>query len=218
MEEHKIDEALEKLWLLKEEAPSKEFFTTSGCIKEASLLKKMEKQGLINLKKNLVKLTPEGESKAKNIVRRHRLAERLFADIIDLEQAQVEGQACHYEHLLSEESADSICILLGHPRTCPHGKPIPPGECCLKGIKEVRPLVIPVSLLREGERAKIAYIGTRDESRLTRLISLGIIPGNEITLLQKKPSFVVKIDQTKLALDEKIAGEIFVRRKTKNSE
>lgn len=215
MEEHKIDEALEMLWLWKEEFPLKEFFVTSGCIKEASLLRKMEKQGLINLKKNLVKLTAEGESKAKNIVRRHRLAERLFADIIDLEQAQVEGQACHYEHILSEESADSICILLGHPRTCPHGKPIPPGECCLKGLKEIRPLVIPVSLLREKEKAKIAYIGTRDEARLTRLISLGIIPGNEITLIQKKPSFVVKIDQTKLALDEKIAGEIFVRRKAK---
>lgn len=215
MDEHKIDEALEALWMLKEAAPNQDFFPVTGCFRETSLLKKMEKERLITWDKNQVGLTDKGKEKAKSIVRRHRLAERLFADILDLEQTQVEGQACHYEHILSEESADSICILLGHPRTCPHGKPIPPGECCLKGLKEIRPLVIPITLLRKGEKAKIAYIGTRNEARLTRLISLGIIPGNEITLLQDKPSFVVKMDETKLALDEKIAGEIFVRRETK---
>ncbi len=215
MEEHKIDEALEALWMLKETFPDEDFFPVSGCFKEASILKKMEKQGLIAWNKKKVGFTKEGEERAKNIVRRHRLAERLFNDVLDLEQDQIEGQACHYEHILSEKSADSICILLGHPRTCPHGKPIPPGECCLKGLKEVRPLVIPVTLLKKGEKAKIAYIGTRNEARLTRIISLGIIPGNEITLLQDKPSFIVKIDETRVALDEKIAVEIFVRREVK---
>ncbi len=215
MDEHKIDEALEFLWLLEESTPEENYFSTSSCVQETSLLKEMVKQGLIVRQRKKVSLTPEGRETAKNIVRRHRLAERLFADVLDLEQAQIEGQACHFEHLLSEESADSICILLGHPRTCPHGKPIPPGECCTEKVKEVRPLVIPLTILKPGEKASVAYIGTKDEARLTKLISLGIVPGNKITLLYDKPSFIAKIDETKLALDEKIAAEIFVRREIK---
>lgn len=79
----------------------------------------------------VVELTSRGRLRASNIIRRHRLAERLFMQTLRLEDpAQVEQQACKFEHILSPEATDSICSFLGHPKTCPHGSPIPPGPCC----------------------------------------------------------------------------------------
>ena len=78
-----------------------------------------------------VDFTPRGEQRAANVIRRHRLAERLFMETLHIEnEAEVEQQACKFEHILSFEATDKICTFLGHPKTCPHGSPIPPGCCC----------------------------------------------------------------------------------------
>jgi putative ABC transport system ATP-binding protein len=79
----------------------------------------------------IVELTSRGRQRAADIIRRHRLAERLFTDSLALEsESEIEQQACKFEHILSPEATDKICTFLGHPRTCPHGAPIPPGHCC----------------------------------------------------------------------------------------
>jgi putative ABC transport system ATP-binding protein len=72
----------------------------------------------------IVELTPRGHQRAADIIRRHRLAERLFTD------TEIEQQACKFEHILSPEATDKICTFLNHPLTCPHGAAIPPGPCC----------------------------------------------------------------------------------------
>jgi len=79
----------------------------------------------------VVEFTEIGRQRAADVIRRHRLAERLFTQALHLEdEAQVEQQACKFEHILSPEVTDSICSFLDHPRTCPHGSPIPAGACC----------------------------------------------------------------------------------------
>src|SRR6202451_3531255 len=79
----------------------------------------------------IVELTPRRRQRAADIVRRHRLAERLFTDSLAMDsETEIEQQACKFEHILSPEATDKICAFLGHPRTCPHGAPIPPGPCC----------------------------------------------------------------------------------------
>ncbi len=79
----------------------------------------------------IVALTTRGRQRAADIIRRHRLAERLFTDSLALDsETEIEQQACKFEHILSPEATDKICSFLGHPRTCPHGAPIPPGACC----------------------------------------------------------------------------------------
>jgi putative ABC transport system ATP-binding protein len=79
----------------------------------------------------IVEFTPRGRQRAADIVRRHRLAERLFTDSLAMDsETEIEQQACKFEHILSPEATDKICAFLGHPRTCPHGAPIPPGPCC----------------------------------------------------------------------------------------
>ncbi len=79
----------------------------------------------------IVELTPRGRELASSIIRRHRLAERLFTDSLAMSsEAEIEQQACKFEHILSPEATDRICTFLQHPKTCPHGSAIPPGPCC----------------------------------------------------------------------------------------
>jgi putative ABC transport system ATP-binding protein len=97
----------------------------------------------------LVELTPRGRKRAADIIRRHRLAERLFTDSLAMDsETEIEQQACKFEHILSPGATDKICSFLGHPRTCPHGAPIPPGPCC--GRRTTDPAV---AITRDSQRA-----------------------------------------------------------------
>jgi putative ABC transport system ATP-binding protein len=88
----------------------------------------------------IVALTVRGRQRAADIIRRHRLAERLFTDSLAMDsETEIEQQACKFEHILSSEATDKICTFLGHPRTCPHGSPIPPGPCCGRQAEPARP-------------------------------------------------------------------------------
>jgi len=221
MSEREIEELLEAIWVAEEEEDGArmEFLTSDEedeslptATKADSVFEEAVATGLIERHDGLITLTELGRKRAQNVVRRHRLAERLLNDVLDLESGEIESTACRFEHLLSEEAANSVCILLGHPTICPHGKPIPQGECCQRHLSDVRPLVIPASRLRPGETGRVAYIGTKDRRRLERLANLGILPGIEIQLLQRQPSFVVRVDETQWGLDSALMSEIYVRR------
>jgi DtxR family transcriptional regulator, Mn-dependent transcriptional regulator len=168
--------------------------------------------GLVRLDGAAVALTQEGERRASGVVRRHRLAERLFKDLLAVSENTMESQACEFEHILSPEATDSVCTLLGHPPTCPHGKPIPPGDCCSSFQKTVRPLVTGLASFELGTRARIVFIAPKFHDRMDRLAALGVVPGSELRLHQRAPSYVIEVGETTIALDPEIAGEIFVKR------
>ena len=84
----------------------------------------------------MIVFTEKGLRRAEDIIRRHRLAERLFTQTFHVhDEKEVAEQACKFEHILSPEATERICSFLGHPRTCPHGSPIPAGECCIAAAK-----------------------------------------------------------------------------------
>ena len=114
--------------------------------------------GFIDERNGHAELTESGFRRAKMMIRSARLAERLLVDVLRVRDDLVEPSACRFEHILSDEVADSICTLLGHPKTCPHGHPIPPGECCRLAKTEVQPKFRPLSSLRSGEEGTGAYI------------------------------------------------------------
>jgi putative ABC transport system ATP-binding protein len=81
----------------------------------------------------IVDFTAAGRQRAEDVIRRHRLAERLFTQTLKVQnEEEIEQQACKFEHILSPEVTEKICSFLGHPETCPHGSPIPRGDCCEK--------------------------------------------------------------------------------------
>ncbi|MBI4746096.1 MAG: metal-dependent transcriptional regulator [Deltaproteobacteria bacterium] len=133
----------------------------------------------------------------------------------EITQGTVPGlvrKKCEFEHILSPEVTESVCTFLGHPPTCPHGKPIPRGKCCEKFHKEMKPLVTPLNELQPGEEGRIVFIAPKNHTRLDRLSTMGIIPGSIVRLHQKRPSFVLEIGETTLALDGEIVKEIYVKR------
>lgn len=166
----------------------------------------------INLENGIILLTPDGDKIARDVTRRHRLAERLLVDVIDISGNESDEAACEFEHILSSDVTDAICTLLGHPRVCPHGSVIPPGPCCEKAEEKIESIVTSLLSLDVSEKARIAYIVTSEHPYLHKLLSIGIVPGAEIQLHQKSPSYVIKSGETQIALDSDVASQIYVRR------
>lgn len=173
--------------------------------------------GLLERVDGEVWLSERGAEAARELVRRNRLAEVLLHEVLEVRSEKVAVNACAWEHVLSSEVADTICTFLGHPRHCPHGNPIPPGPCCAKSSRTVAPLVQPLTTLRVGAEARITFIAPRVNRRLDRLAALGVVPGTNLVLKQRSPAYVIRADQTDIAIEEDVARDIFVREQTGNS-
>lgn len=207
---HFEDEALESIWEIREKKGEvllselvKDLGSELGS--EEDILA-MQDAALIIITDGKVALTEDGNCRAKDVTRRHLLAERLFADVLDL--VDYEEDACRFEHVISSEVEEAICTFLGHPPTCPHGRPIPRGQCCKLYKSKVRPLVQGLRDMEVGKNARVVFINA---PAMDRLASVGLVPGTVIRLQQKRPSYVIEIDETTMAIDEDIARGIFVK-------
>jgi DtxR family Mn-dependent transcriptional regulator len=213
-DKERIDEALELLWVLHEDSrPDISHFTANSDDADAgAVIETILHEGLASVQGSEIRLTDKGRRAARGLIRRQRLAERLFTDVFEMADDTVVNDACKMEHILSEELTESVCTFLGHPPTCPHGKPIPRGECCKKFKIDITPVVMRLREFEVGASGKITFIVPSDPSRISKLNSLGIAAGSVIKLVQKTPSIVLQIDETTVALDPEIAKEIYVRR------
>ena len=159
-----------------------------------------------------INLTENGANVARRLIRAHRLAERLFTDILEVGKESMELSACSLEHCLSPEALDTICTLLAHPKECPHGRQIPQGECCRRAEKKIEPVVVPLNKLKAGQTGRILYISSKHHSRIDRLTDLGVTPGEEVRVHQTFPAFVLKIRETDIAVDTDVLKDVYVRR------
>lgn len=211
-----VDEVLEFIWSQRELGSSS--VTQLMGIKEVAeeadtaTIERMMRDGLVTIAGDTITLTPAGERLAEAAIRRHRLAERLLTEVLAMDEENLEQNACSFEHTLSPEVTDSICTLLGHPPTCPHGLPIPRGACCKKAKDELKPIVQQLNVLEVGDTGRIIFIASNSHVRLDKLGSLGIVPGSTIRVHQKRPAFVIQLGETTLALDPEIIKEIYVRK------
>jgi energy-coupling factor transporter ATP-binding protein EcfA2 len=129
-ENQDFDEVLEHLWMRGETKGHMESHHFTA-VQWKKLITTMEQIGLVSVENGEEQFTPAGETRARDVIRRHRLAERLFMDVLSIrDEDEIESSACKFEHILSPEVTDRMCTLLGHPQACPHGSPIPRGECC----------------------------------------------------------------------------------------
>lgn len=209
------DEILEQLWYNKEENRSAQTARDLGIHGEPDELRSavaaLAASGFLRAEPT-IELLPPGTERARGIVRRHRLAEVLFSEVLGADMEEAEASACEFEHMLSESVVDRVCAFLGHPPKCPHGHPVPPGNCCKKFERRVEPLIERLLDVEVGGEGTIAFIAPDSAARLTRLATLGIAPGSTIRLLQKKPAVVIRCGETAVALEETIAREIYVRK------
>lgn len=208
----KAEEILEALWIATEEqgAPAADFAELKIEANDAGLAELLA-LAYVELHDGRVRLRHEGRDEARMTVRRHRLAERLMMDILDIQGASGDDRACEFEHLLHHGVDSKICTLLNHPTTCPHGKPIPPGSCCEQARAEGAVGVVAMTEMRPGEPGEIAYLAAGDVAKMQKLMSMGVLPGTSVSLLRTYPSYIFKVGNSEFAVDEDLAREIFVR-------
>jgi DtxR family Mn-dependent transcriptional regulator len=200
-----VQEQLEHLWIIEEEEG--ESTAESLQIDYPELIQ----MGLVRPEAEGMRLTPNGKLEAARAIRRHRLAERLVSDVLVTEEALVDEHACTLEHALMDGIEESICTLLGHPRTCPHGKRIPPGRCCQHKRRTVGVLIAPLNEMETGQHGRIAYLHLHDSQHLQKLMAMGVLPGAPVKVKATSPSIVFEAGFSQFAVDEAIAGEIFIR-------
>jgi len=205
----RAEEILETLWISIVE--EKKDSLSLGLSEREEAVAELFKSGHIQVAAGEVLLKEKGKIEGERIIRRHRLAERLLVDVLDVKKGLTHEMGCKFEHLLHEGIDENVCTLLGHPKSCPHGKPIPPGRCCQKSAKEVARVVCPLKDLDVKDRGTIAYLATNDEGRLHKLMALGALPGLRVTMIQRFPSHVFQVGQSQFAIDKEMAEGIYVR-------
>ncbi len=208
------DELLESLWYVYEAnqtATAEEIEKRRGKTVNRAGLEELHEEGMIDIdhsgKEPVYTFTEKGEEHTRLLIRSHRLAERLIYDILG---GDFETGACEFEHITNIGLVDAICTLLGHPRECPHGLPIPEGECCRRSADTVKRAVKPLVELDIGEAARIAYVYSKDDQQLHVVEGLQIKPGTLVRVHQKSPTYVISIEDAHIAIDDEVAANIQV--------
>lgn len=200
------DEVLERIWYVRESNTKPDLSRLNGGTPAA--IYELIALGEIN---ESLEFLERGEERARGIVRRHRLAEILFTQVLEADLHEAERSACEFEHILPERVVDRVCTFLGHPPACPHGKPIPQGECCKAYSRKVEPIITRLVDLPLGASGSVVFIAPKSVSRLNRLASFGVVPGSTVRLIERKPSVVFSCGATSIAVEDEIGKEIYVR-------
>lgn len=206
------DELLQALWMRDHErrGPLEKIIAQNGD-RVPSAFERLLGEGKVTLRGDTHHLTPRGTDIGRKLVRRHRLAERLFYDLLGFTDEASHKVGCGFEHFLEDDATDAVCTFLGHPPVCPHNSPIPEGACCQERRRLMMPLIVPLSELEVGRKGKVIFVRTDDHKATDRLFSLGVYPGQLVHLHQKLPSYLLQIDHTEIGLESAVAGAIFVR-------
>jgi DtxR family Mn-dependent transcriptional regulator len=189
---------------------------------------RMERDGLVVVTGDRhLELTDVGFDKARRVMRKHRLAERLLTDVIKLDWEQVHTEACRWEHVMSDLVERRLVTLLDHPHSDPYGNPIPGLSELGEDYEEVRylegvqslPALFRAAALR-GEAGKSAQVVLQriaeplqtDVELLARLADAGLVPGALVDASHVTGTYTVAVDGAASVLDlpEDLARHLFV--------
>ncbi len=128
-----VEMYLKAIWHIRERGESVKISTIAKMlnIRQPSvvqMLKKLNIKNLVEYNKAGVNLTEEGERIGSSMMRNSRLLEVLMDSALKV--AIDEEMVCGIEHHMNKQFTDALCVMLGHPRKCPHDHKIPMGECC----------------------------------------------------------------------------------------
>ena len=182
---------------------------------------RMERDGLVIVSGDRhLELTTAGRSKAVHVMRKHRLAERLLADVIGLDWEFVHDEACRWEHVMSEQVERRLIEILGQPRESPYGNPIPgleelglpPSDAFMSGVQN---LVVALDAAGGAVSGVIRRLGEPvqfDPELLSQFKQAGIVPGAQASFRTEGAYVVVEVDgfDGGLELPAEVAGHLFI--------
>lgn len=212
-----VEEYLEGIYRLQEKSG---VARTSDIVKVLQVVpgtvtntvERLEKEGMLRHEPYRgVKLTDKGRKIALDVIRRHRLSERLLTDFMHVDWDKAHDAACKLEHGITNDVIKKLEKALGHPKTCPHGNPIP--TAC-GGIVEEKSE--PLSTFRSKESGVVAKIEEETPEVLKYIADLGLLPGASIEIVEKAPfdgPVTVKVGGANQALSLSMASNIWVKRK-----
>jgi DtxR family transcriptional regulator, Mn-dependent transcriptional regulator len=180
---------------------------------------RMERDGLLVVQGDRhLELTPVGRREAVAVMRKHRLAECLLVDVIGLAWEEVHIEACRWEHVMSEAVERRLLTLLGNPRVCPHGNPIPgldelgaePGDAAEDSGR--------LTTMKAAADAGAARVVVRriseqlqpDAAIMRRLRDAGMQPGRSVTVAPADKGVRVSADGHSVDVDDLVATHVFV--------
>jgi DtxR family transcriptional regulator, Mn-dependent transcriptional regulator len=174
----------------------------------SEMIKRMQAEGFVAVEGSTINLTAQGSELAEQVVRRHRLAERLLTDILGLPWADAHVEAGKWEHVISEPVEKAINRLLDNPTTCPHGNPIP-------GSSYTAPDMVVLADLEVGERFEVTRIPEELEftpGLLEFLEGAAIQPGQVGLLTAASPdgTITVEVDGRHVGVGAFAAARILV--------
>jgi DtxR family Mn-dependent transcriptional regulator len=181
---------------------------------------RMERDGLVVVSgdRHLV-LTEKGRRRAVDVMRKHRLAERLLSDVIGLDWEFVHDEACRWEHVMSEQVEEKIRHMLGNPTESPYGTPIPPMDDAGDSLSSVflKDVVSTVEAIAPGGpvTATIRRLGEPvqfDPELLAQLRQAGVVPGNTVRITPAGGYVLAEVEgfADGLELPHEVASHIFV--------
>ncbi|MGR0319061.1 metal-dependent transcriptional regulator [Agromyces sp. ZXT2-3] len=182
---------------------------------------RMERDGLVVVSGDRhLELTADGRQKAVHVMRKHRLAERLLADVIGLDWEYVHEEACRWEHVMSEHVERRLVEILGQPTHSPYGNPIPgleelgvePAAPFMQGVRNVLTALDEGDGAAEGVIRRLAEPAQFEPELLGRLKSAGVLPGTRVSLRREGRSVVVSVEgrDDRLELPAELAGHLFI--------
>lgn len=102
-----------------------------SCATASEYLKKLWGKGMLKREPwKGVSLSEKGLEEVNRIIRNHRIFETYAYRFLSVSLKDACECASKVEHHLPEKIVDSMCSVLGHPKACPHEKPISEGRSC----------------------------------------------------------------------------------------
>jgi DtxR family Mn-dependent transcriptional regulator len=174
------------------------------------MLKRLESEGLVERGEHKEAiLTPPGRERAEQVVRRHRIVERLLTDFMGYTAAEAHVYADEIGEGFSDDMIERIDERLGHPERCPHGWPVDTEF----EQAENRDLAA-LADLGPGARATIVRLAEHDGELLHWFYDQGFVPGTEVEVREAQPAaeqLTVRLDGGERTIAEKAAAGLFVR-------
>jgi DtxR family Mn-dependent transcriptional regulator len=175
------------------------------------MVKKLTEKKYLKYEKNRgFRLTRKGRKLALDVLRRHRVAERLLVDLLGVSWEEAHDVACKWEHVLTPEMCDQVLERLNGPATCPHGNPIPESNGSLSPLPELS-----LADLDQGEEGIIDCISDENVALLRMMSSMGMLPGETVRVIQVSPigdTLLIEVGTAQFALSSKLAQRVRVHR------
>lgn len=178
---------------------------------------KMQRDGLLSVSVDRrIKLTPQGRSAAVSVMRKHRIAECMLADVLGLDWHLVHEEACRWEHVISEAVERRMLDILGHPTRSPYGNPIP-GLAELGDQDTTEPLPQMVALAKAPAQTRnvtVRRIAEPIQSNTALLAQLrhrtGFRPNAKVPVSRADSRIRIGAGPEPVELDQTAASHIFV--------